>query len=170
MHGMFKRAAVSVIPVLLGLAVFPATAMAAPHTGRAVAGPARSGRETHERLAQRPRLGMHQGHRAGTTSIAGTPADDPAINWGIAFYWAPRPVNGGDAYGIIAYGNDDKIINDNVYANAGAGIDNSDGATVGNAAVGISGNPSDDDAAVAGRPDGIEADVSGDNVSGPAPN
>jgi hypothetical protein len=31
MHVMLKRAAASAIPVLLGLAVFPATAMAAPH-------------------------------------------------------------------------------------------------------------------------------------------
>jgi hypothetical protein len=31
MHSMLKRAAASAVPALIGLAIFPATAMAAPH-------------------------------------------------------------------------------------------------------------------------------------------
>jgi hypothetical protein len=75
MHGMVKRAAASAVPALVGLAVSPATAMAAPHTGRAIAGPAISGREAHERLAQLPRSGKIQGHLAGIASTAQTTAD-----------------------------------------------------------------------------------------------
>jgi hypothetical protein len=75
MHGMLKRAAASAIPALLGLAVSPANAMAASHADRAAAGPARGGREVHEHLAQRPRSGTIQGHRAGITRIAKTTAD-----------------------------------------------------------------------------------------------
>jgi hypothetical protein len=80
MHVMLKRAAASAIPALLGLAVSPATTMAAPHTARAVAGPVKGGRETHERLAQLPRSGTHQGHLAGTTSTAETTADTYRLN------------------------------------------------------------------------------------------
>ena len=38
MHVMLKRAAASAIPALLGLAIYPATAMAAPHTGHVTGG------------------------------------------------------------------------------------------------------------------------------------
>jgi hypothetical protein len=155
MHVMLKRAAASAIPALLGLAVFPATAMAAPHTGRVAAGPVTGGQETHERLVQRPRSGTHQGHLAGTASTAETTADDPAINGGCGiarFYWAPRPVQGGTANGIIVFGNYDKIIGVHVYANGGAGIDNSTGSTVGNGIAGMAGNFLDDQAAAAGHP------------------
>jgi hypothetical protein len=40
MHVMLKRAAASAIPVLLGLAVSPATAMAAPQSGPVIGGSA----------------------------------------------------------------------------------------------------------------------------------
>jgi hypothetical protein len=40
MHRMLKRATVSAIPALVGLAVFPASAMAAYHPGSAVGAPA----------------------------------------------------------------------------------------------------------------------------------
>jgi hypothetical protein len=40
MHGMLKRAAASAIPALLGLAISPATAMAAPHTVHVIGGAA----------------------------------------------------------------------------------------------------------------------------------
>ena len=40
MHNMLKRAAASAVPALIGLAVFPATAMAAPHTGPLIGGAA----------------------------------------------------------------------------------------------------------------------------------
>jgi hypothetical protein len=144
MHVMLKRAAASAIPALLGLlAISPATAMAASHTSRAVAGPVKVARQTHERLVQWPRSGTHQGHLAGITSTAKTTADDPAINCGygiVRFYWAPRPVKGGTAIGVIVLGNNDKIIDDNVYANGGSGIDNSTGSTVGNGIAGTAGN------------------------------
>jgi hypothetical protein len=119
---MLKRAAASAIPALLGLAISPATAMAAPHTGQAVAGP---------------------GHLAGPASTAKTTADDPAINCGsgiVRFYWAPRPAKGGTAIGAIVFGSNDKIIGDNFYANGGSGIDNSTGSTVGNGIAGTAGN------------------------------
>jgi hypothetical protein len=38
MHIMLKRAAASAIPALVGLAIYPATAMAAPQTGPVVGG------------------------------------------------------------------------------------------------------------------------------------
>jgi hypothetical protein len=40
MHVMLKRAAASAIPALLGLAISPATAMAAPQTGHLIGGSA----------------------------------------------------------------------------------------------------------------------------------
>ena len=40
MHIMLKRAAASAIPALLGLAISPVTAMAAPHTGHVTGGAA----------------------------------------------------------------------------------------------------------------------------------
>jgi hypothetical protein len=40
MHVMLKRAAASAIPALLGLAISPATAMAAPHTVHVIGGTA----------------------------------------------------------------------------------------------------------------------------------
>jgi hypothetical protein len=40
MHVMLKRAAASAIPVLLGLAISPATAMAAPQSGPVIGGSA----------------------------------------------------------------------------------------------------------------------------------
>ena len=40
MHSMLKRAAASAVPALVGLAISPATAMAAPHTGPVRAGAA----------------------------------------------------------------------------------------------------------------------------------
>ena len=40
MHSMLKRAAASTVPALIGLAISPATAMAAPHGGHVIGGPA----------------------------------------------------------------------------------------------------------------------------------
>ena len=40
MHSMLKRAAASAVPALLGLAISPATAMAAPHGGPLLGGAA----------------------------------------------------------------------------------------------------------------------------------
>jgi hypothetical protein len=104
MHGMVKRAVASAIPALLGLAVSPATAMAAPHTTRAVAGPVIGSREMHERLAQLPRSGIAQLDR---------------------FTWGPGSVYavGAPVKGIIAYGHGDKIFGNHIAASAGTGID-----------------------------------------------
>ena len=103
MHGMLKRAAASAIPALLGLAVSPASAMAAPHTGRAVAGPVMGSREVHERLAQLPRSGIAQLDRftrvPGSVNAVGAPAD-----------------------GIIADGHGNKIFGNHIAASAGTGI------------------------------------------------
>jgi hypothetical protein len=145
MHGMLKRAAASAIPVLLGLAVSPASAMAAPHTSRAVAGPVKGGQETH------------QSRRAGTTSTAETTADTywstvtdagfaatpatPVINGGpaqlVRFSPVPGSVHGGSSRGIVAYGKDDKFIGNRIFANGGSGF--SQGSTTGNGSVGTAG-------------------------------
>jgi len=136
MHGMIKRAAASAIPALLGLAVFPASAMAAPHTSRAVAGPVMDARGMHVRLAQLPLSGAVQGRPAGTTGIAETAADTfrfnrtdaesaatPAIP--VILMFLPTrgggPV-GGHADGIIAFGNNEKIVGNHTLVSAGSGI------------------------------------------------
>ena len=83
MHSMLKRAAASAVPALVGLVIFPATAVAAPHGGHVV---------------------------------------------------------GGAADGVIAFSKGSKLFGNHVYANAGTGIDNSHGASVGNGVVGTAGN------------------------------
>jgi hypothetical protein len=121
MHGMVKRAAAVAIPALLGLAVSPASAMAAPHADRAVAGPVMSSQEVHERLVRLPLSGTIQGRLAGTTDaeFAATPVIP------IILIFPPTrgggPV-GGPAKGIIAYGNNDKIVGNHVLVSAGSGI------------------------------------------------
>ena len=136
MHGMLKRAAASAIPALLSLAVSPASAMAAPHTGRAVAGPVMGGREVHARLVQLPRSGAIQGRRAGTTGIAETTADTSPSNGTDAEFAATPAIPiillfpptraggpvGGPANGIITYGSGDKVIGNHILASAGSGI------------------------------------------------
>jgi hypothetical protein len=114
MHGMLKRAAASAIPALLGLAVSPASAMAAPHTGRAVAGPVMGSREVHERLAQLPRSGIAQLDRF--TRVPGS------VN--VRFTRVPGSVNavGAPADGIIADGHGNKIFGNHIAASAGTGI------------------------------------------------
>jgi hypothetical protein len=164
MHGMLKRAAAAVIPALLGLAVSPASAMAAPHTSRAVAGPVKGSRETH------------QGRRAGATSTAETTADTyrsagtgagfaatpaipvilafpptftaiPAYPGGIArlarFPRVPISVIGGSAQGIdIINGKNVKLTGNDAVAGGASGIDISQGNVTGsgsNTAVGSAG-------------------------------
>jgi hypothetical protein len=159
MHGMLKRAAASAIPTLLGLAVSPASALAAPHTGRAVAGPVMSSRMVHERLVRLPLSGTSQGRLVGTTGTAETTADTrrcngtdaesaatpviltflptftaiPVINGGIVrlarFSPVKGSVNGAPANGIIAFGNDEKIIGNHIMADAGSGIDKNGSTT-----------------------------------------
>jgi hypothetical protein len=141
MHGMLKRAAASAIPALIGLAVSPASTMAAPQTGQAVAGPVTGGREVHGHLAQLPRSGMSQGRLAGTTGTTETTADTrrrngtdaefaatpaiPVINGDIArlahFSRAPGSANGAPAIGIIATGKDDKFIGNHITGSGGSG-------------------------------------------------
>jgi hypothetical protein len=155
MHVMLKRAAASAIPALVGLAVFPATAMAAPHTSRAVAGPVKGGRQTHERLMRLQLSDAHRGRLAATARTAKTTADaygpDSAFTaipvypsdgnpWLAHFHRGPGTVKGGTSIGVIVYGKDDKIIGNHVYANAGSGIDKSTGGTVGNGIAGTAGN------------------------------
>jgi len=125
MHVMLKRAAASAIPVLVGLAVFPASAMAAPHTSRAVAGPAKGGREMHERLAQRPWSATIQRHLAGITVTAKTTADTCWFN-GTDDEFAVTPATpviavGGPAIGILNLGKDDKSIGDHIASSGGSG-------------------------------------------------
>ncbi|HYZ57520.1 MAG TPA: hypothetical protein VE733_29020 [Streptosporangiaceae bacterium] len=113
MHRMLKRAAVSAIPALVGLAVFPATAMAAPHTSRAVAGPAKGGREAHER------------HLAGNTGTAKTTAHTPWFN-GTDDEFAATPATpviavGGPGIGILVMGRDDKSIGNQIADSGGSG-------------------------------------------------
>ena len=136
MHGMLKRAAASAVPALLSLAVSPASAMAAPHTGRAVAGPGMEGREMHERLVQLPRSGAIQGRLVGTTGIAETTADTSPSNGTDAEFAATPAIPiilvfpptraggpvGGPAKGISVYGNGDKVIGNHIIAAAGSGI------------------------------------------------
>jgi hypothetical protein len=144
MHGMLKRAAVSAVPALAGLAVSPASALAAPHTAQAVAGPVMSGREAHERLVQLPRSRTIRDRLAGTTGTAKTTADTywsngtgagfaaiplyPVTDAGIAqlarFYWGPGSVKnvGAPAYGIIATGRNDKTIGNHAAVTSGSGI------------------------------------------------
>jgi hypothetical protein len=146
MRIILKRAAASAIPALVGLAIFPATAMAAtaaPHTSRAVAGPVRDARQTHERLVRLRLSATHRGRLAATASTAETTAypDWPNSTFtAIGVYPGPGVVKGGSAIGAIAFGKDDKIISCNFYANAGSGIDNSTGGTVGNGVAGTAGN------------------------------
>jgi hypothetical protein len=158
MRIILKRAAASVIPALVGLAIFPVTAMAAttaPHTSRAVAGPVREGRQTHERLVRLQLSATHRSRLAATASTAETTAypdrpngtfttitvyPGPAIARFDDFYPGPGPVKGGAATGAIVFGKDNKIISCNFYANAGSGIDNSTGGTVGNGVAGTAGN------------------------------
>ena len=155
MHGILKRVAASAIPALVGLAIFPATAMAAPHTSRAVAGPVRGARQTHERLVRLRLSDAHRGRLAATALTAKTTADAygpgsagaaipvcpcGGIPWSARFYLGPGPIKGGTAIGVIVAGKYDKIIGDHVIANAGSGIDNSSGGTTGNDVVGTSGN------------------------------
>jgi hypothetical protein len=149
MHGMLRRAAASAIPALVGLAVSPASTMAAPHTGQAAAGPVKGGREVHERLVQRPLSGTIQGHTAKTTGDTyrsnDTDAESaaiPAIPAILAFLpaftaipiypsgtarlarFSRVPVSenvGGPAFGIIATGKNDKIIGNRANASAGSG-------------------------------------------------
>jgi hypothetical protein len=133
---MLKRAAASAIPALLGLAVFPASAMAAPHTGRAVAGPEMGARGMHERLVRLPLSGTIQGRLAGITGIAETTADTFRSNGTDAVFFATPaspiiltfphtrdsgPV-GGPANAIIVYGNDEKIVGNHILVSAGSGI------------------------------------------------
>jgi hypothetical protein len=155
MHGMFKRAAASAIPALVGLAIYPATAMAAPHTSRAVAGPVKGDRQTHERLAQLRLSDARRGRLAATARTAKTTADtygpDSTFTaipvypydgnpWLARFHRGPGTVKGGTAIGVIISGKYDKVIGNHVYANAGSGIDKSTGGTVGNGIAGTAGN------------------------------
>jgi hypothetical protein len=159
MHVMLKRAAASAIPALLGLAISPATAMAAmaaPHTSQAAAGPVKDGRQTHERLMRLRLSATHQGHLAATASTAKTTADTdghnststatsvypgPAIARFAHFDPGPGTVNkGGAATGVIAYGNYDEIIGCYVYATGGSGLNSSTGGTTGNSVAGTAGN------------------------------
>jgi hypothetical protein len=90
MRGVLKRAAASAVPALLALAVSPASALAAPHTARAIAGTARGGRQVHERLAQLPVSGTTQGRPVGTTGTTETTADThPSNGTGAEFAAAP---------------------------------------------------------------------------------
>ena len=144
MHVMLKRAAASAVPALLGLAVSPATAMAAPHTSQAAAGPVKGGRETHERLAQLPRSGTHRGRLAATTSTAKTTADTYRLNGGGGIALLARITRvpgfgsvkgvGGRASGIIALGKGDKYSGVHISVTGGTGFDNSVGSAAGNGA------------------------------------
>jgi hypothetical protein len=143
MHGMLRRAAVSAVPALLGLAVSPASALATPHTGQAAAGPVKGGREVHERLVQLPRSGTAQGRTAKTTAdtswsngtgagFAATPAA-PGINGGTA--WLARfsrigPPIVGATNGIIA-SKGGKTTGNRVTSIGGVGIDNTIGGSTG---------------------------------------
>jgi hypothetical protein len=106
MHRMLKRAAASAIPALLGLAISPATAMAAPHTSRTVAGPV-------------------QGRLAGTAGTAKTTADTHWFN-GTDDEFAATPATrviavGGPGMGITAFGKDDKSIGNHIAVSGGSG-------------------------------------------------
>ena len=139
MHVMLKRAAASAIPALVGLAVSPATAMAAPHASRAVAGPAMGSREVHARLVQLPGSGTIHSHLAGTTRTAKTTADTYRLNGGgiarlARFIRVPGHAIGvgGTASGIIALGKNDTNIGNHLITTGGTGFDNSVGGAVGN--------------------------------------
>ncbi|HYZ54362.1 MAG TPA: hypothetical protein VE733_12810 [Streptosporangiaceae bacterium] len=143
MHVMLKRAAASAIPALVGLAISPATAMAAmaaPHTSQAAAGPAKGGRQTHERLMRLRLSDTHRGRLAATARTAIPVYSGPDIARFAHFYRDPGTVKGGPAIGVIAYGNYDKIIGCHINASGGSGIDSSSGGTTGSSSGGTTGN------------------------------
>ena len=148
MHGMLKRAAASAIPALLGLAVCPASAMAAPHSGRAAA-PA-----TKAASRMMHTTGTAHTHRLNRTGaeFAATPANPdipmfmPAFiavpvypGGGTAqlahFTRVPGSLNGGPATGIITDGHGNKIFGNHITASAGSGYtifrDNGNGSNNG---------------------------------------
>ena len=161
MHGMLRRAVASAVPVLVGLAVSPASAMAAPHTGRAAAGPVMGGREVHERLVQRPLSGTIQGRTAKTTAdtswsngtgagFAATPASPAILMFPAASIAIPvspgSGLNGGPARlarfsrvgpptvgaaNGIIASKGDKITGNRVSTVGGTGIDNTIGGSTG---------------------------------------
>jgi hypothetical protein len=100
MHRMLKRAAASAIPALLGLAISPATAMAAPHTSRVVAGPAKDGR-AHERLVPHTAI-------KGIARLA-------------RFSWVPGSGVGAPANGILNFGPGDKSTGNHISGTGGSG-------------------------------------------------
>ncbi|HYZ54851.1 MAG TPA: hypothetical protein VE733_15280 [Streptosporangiaceae bacterium] len=143
MHGMLKRAAASAIPALLGLAVCPASAMAAPHTGRAAA------RATKAASRMMHTTGTANTHRLKSTGaeFAATPANPDIPMFMPAFIAVPvypgggiaqlahfsrvpgsanvfrtGSVNGAPADGVIAYGSNEKIFGNHIAASAGSGI------------------------------------------------
>ena len=133
MHVMLKRAAASAIPALVGLAVFPASAMAAPHTSRAAAratkvisrlvratGTANTYRlnRTGAEFAATPAI---PAIRAFHTSIAVPAYPDGGIARLARFSRVPRSAVGAPANGILNFGKFDESTGNFVSGTGGSG-------------------------------------------------
>jgi hypothetical protein len=143
MHGMLKRVAASAIPALLGLAVSPASVMAAPHTGRAAAPAAKAASRMvgTTGAANTYRLNSTGAEFAAAPAAPDIPMFMPAFiavpvhpDGGIAQLarFSRVPGSGGvgavgravgaPANGIIAYGKNEKTFGNHIAASAGSGI------------------------------------------------